>query len=476
MRVKRPKVVSTRLTAEEYAALDALAGGQPRRHVGAGAVTRDPCPTTHRRNAGRRNRRAPHHRRQPAVRVHPRRGAVGGGRAKADRPRRSRQGPKGARASRLDGEREPVMSSPLGPHRRRRHLAEPKAASGRWRVWLVAMASGLGVGCRPLPTTWTPLQRVYLSDVPPERARADRGRARPLPAARGHRPLESGGRLALDEEVRPSTENGEAMFALSDAGLAAGDRRLAWEAGLVQPRRPPPPAGAVDLSRPDADGSRGARRAGPRSPSSASACSSRCRKTPRAARAARLGRRLKGPELVSVGTFNRRTRGDGVGFLQRPSLIARLLGRRPVLRLPWGSNPATSCSWATPARGSRSSSGSSSSNRGARRGRHHLRPGAREYLCQFYDPARGDVILNPLDSRCPFWSPGDEVRHEAEALTLATSLFPDRDHEQSVFHGRAPADLRAPADVSPEGADARPMALRRGGTRSPDGRHALRRR
>ena len=28
MRVKRPKVVSTRVTADEYAALDALAGGQ----------------------------------------------------------------------------------------------------------------------------------------------------------------------------------------------------------------------------------------------------------------------------------------------------------------------------------------------------------------------------------------------------------------------------------------------------------------
>jgi len=30
---------------------------------------------------------------------------------------------------------------------------------------------------------------------------------------------------------------------------------------------------------------------------------------------------------------------------------------------------------------------------------------AMEYLPQFYDPARGDVILNPLDSRCPFWTP-----------------------------------------------------------------------
>src|SRR5207245_9686494 len=54
---------------------------------------------------------------------------------------------------------------------------------------------------------------------------------------------------------------------------------------------------------------------------------------------------------------------------------------------------------------------------------------AMEYLPQFYAPARGDVILNPVDARCPFWTPGDEVPHEAEALTLAASLFPDQGRE-----------------------------------------------
>jgi hypothetical protein len=58
---------------------------------------------------------------------------------------------------------------------------------------------------------------------------------------------------------------------------------------------------------------------------------------------------------------------------------------------------------------------------------------AMEYLPQFYNEARGDVILNPLDARCPFWSPGDEVPHEAEALTLAASLFPDQGRENRFF-------------------------------------------
>jgi type IV secretory pathway TraG/TraD family ATPase VirD4 len=56
-----------------------------------------------------------------------------------------------------------------------------------------------------------------------------------------------------------------------------------------------------------------------------------------------------------------------------------------------------------------------------------------EYLPQFYNEARGDVILNPMDARCPFWSPGDEVPHEAEALTLAASLFPDQGRENRFF-------------------------------------------
>jgi hypothetical protein len=58
---------------------------------------------------------------------------------------------------------------------------------------------------------------------------------------------------------------------------------------------------------------------------------------------------------------------------------------------------------------------------------------AMEYLPQFYNEGRGDVILNPLDARCPFWSPGDEVPHEAEALTLAASLFPDQGRENRFF-------------------------------------------
>jgi type IV secretory pathway TraG/TraD family ATPase VirD4 len=56
-----------------------------------------------------------------------------------------------------------------------------------------------------------------------------------------------------------------------------------------------------------------------------------------------------------------------------------------------------------------------------------------EYVRCFYDRSRGDIILNPLDERSPYWSPGEEVQNEAEALTIAHALFPDRPGETFFF-------------------------------------------
>jgi type IV secretory pathway TraG/TraD family ATPase VirD4 len=56
----------------------------------------------------------------------------------------------------------------------------------------------------------------------------------------------------------------------------------------------------------------------------------------------------------------------------------------------------------------------------------------REFLPEFYDPST-DYVLNPLDARCPYWSPGDEVTSKFETLTLAESLFPERRNDQPFF-------------------------------------------
>lgn len=58
---------------------------------------------------------------------------------------------------------------------------------------------------------------------------------------------------------------------------------------------------------------------------------------------------------------------------------------------------------------------------------------AREYLPQFLNPDRGDVVLNPLDARMPQWNPSDELLHYAEADAIAKSFYPDRDRENRFF-------------------------------------------
>src|SRR5262245_105456 len=48
----------------------------------------------------------------------------------------------------------------------------------------------------------------------------------------------------------------------------------------------------------------------------------------------RHGRRLKGPELVSIRQFNRRTRANGISFMQTLRRFAKLLGLQPGLAIP----------------------------------------------------------------------------------------------------------------------------------------------
>jgi hypothetical protein len=137
------------------------------------------------------------------------------------------------------------------------------------------------------------------------------------------------------------------------------------------------------------------------------------------------GRRLKGPEMVTVKEFNQWSGGDGISFLTTQS--------RESLSIP----RSLECSHMMMM--GDTGAGKSVLQRRvlmqiAERGETAIvYDPALEHTPQFFNPARGDVILNPLDVRCPYWSPSDEVMHEAEALTLATSLFPDKPHENTFF-------------------------------------------
>jgi type IV secretory pathway TraG/TraD family ATPase VirD4 len=308
--------------------------------------------------------------------------------------------------------------------------------AGRWphprpvctiAALLVGLLSAATIQTYDCAMMWTPLQRWYVSAYLRSGLIAELG-----VTGSGHYRLlyvidGSGSRLALDDELRPAETATGIPFQLTDAALRAGDQALLWHddryrhaalhaflrhwiyrdqnaAGLVRAAVWSGLAvfavGAlvaipVDLSR---------------------------------ARARRHGRRLKGPELVTVEQFNRRYRADGVGFRQ-----TRAAGRRRWVRVPHVIESSHFLIMGDSGTGKSALIRQLLEQLEARGETAIVYDPALEYTGQFYSPDRGDFILNPLDARSPFWSPGDEWRHEAETLTLATSLFPDRHHDNAFF-------------------------------------------
>jgi type IV secretory pathway TraG/TraD family ATPase VirD4 len=242
-----------------------------------------------------------------------------------------------------------------------------------------------------------------------------------------------GTRLAIDDEVIPaSTSTGEATFALSELARQARTGRLVWRDFVVDPARLHTDLAVwiygnqtlSDLARPSLLTALvvlvlGLLVAIP--------------KDIQWSRSRRHGRRLKGPELVTARRFNRRTRANGIRFVQMPRLPLRLLGVRPIVQIPRAIESSHLLVMGDSGTGKSALVRQILQQLEDRGETAIVYDPALEYTPQFYMPERGDVILNPIDARSPYWSPGDELRHEAEALTLATSLFPDRANENPFF-------------------------------------------
>lgn len=57
-----------------------------------------------------------------------------------------------------------------------------------------------------------------------------------------------------------------------------------------------------------------------------------------------------------------------------------------------------------------------------------------EFIAHYYRPERGDVILNPFDARCAFWSPFAEIAHPADADRIANQLITETgQHDRDVW-------------------------------------------
>ncbi len=129
----------------------------------------------------------------------------------------------------------------------------------------------------------------------------------------------------------------------------------------------------------------------------------------------RYGRRLKGPNLVSAKEFSKQLAGDGIGF--------PVDGQKSLLRIPRRAENTHFLIVGD------TGAGKSTLIRNvllqvAERGHSAIvYDPACEFVRQFYSPDRGDILLNPLDARCPYWSPSSELKRKAEAKALAISLF-----------------------------------------------------
>lgn len=57
-----------------------------------------------------------------------------------------------------------------------------------------------------------------------------------------------------------------------------------------------------------------------------------------------------------------------------------------------------------------------------------------EFVAHYFNPERGDIILNPFDARCAYWSPFAEIAHPADADRIAHQLITETgQHDRDVW-------------------------------------------
>ena len=129
----------------------------------------------------------------------------------------------------------------------------------------------------------------------------------------------------------------------------------------------------------------------------------------------RYGRRLKGPILVSPRQFRKAVAGNGIGIATNDAKLP--------LRIPHDAENKHFLIVGDTGSGKSSVIRQMLYQVGARGDSAIVYDPACEFVKQFYDERRSDIVLNPLDARMPYWNPSKELRRKAEAKALAVSLY-----------------------------------------------------
>jgi hypothetical protein len=149
----------------------------------------------------------------------------------------------------------------------------------------------------------------------------------------------------------------------------------------------------------------------------------------------RYGRRLKGPELMTPKEFNSRVGGNGIGI--------KTDGMKAMIRIPVRAEAQHMQIIGDTGAGKTAIMLQILRQITTRGDSAIVYDPAREFVQRFYDPKNGDVILNPLDTRCPYWGPAEELRRRSEAKALAVSLFQPPQDKKGEFFIESPQKIFA---------------------------------
>jgi type IV secretory pathway TraG/TraD family ATPase VirD4 len=139
------------------------------------------------------------------------------------------------------------------------------------------------------------------------------------------------------------------------------------------------------------------------------------RKDIRRIKSLRYGRRLKGPVLANAKDFTEAVSGNGIGITTNDSKLP--------LRIPRDAENKHFLIVGDTGSGKSSIIRQMLYQVDARGDSAIVYDPACEFVKQFYSARRGDIVLNPLDARMPYWNPSKELRRKAEAKALAVSLY-----------------------------------------------------
>jgi type IV secretory pathway TraG/TraD family ATPase VirD4 len=149
----------------------------------------------------------------------------------------------------------------------------------------------------------------------------------------------------------------------------------------------------------------------------------------------KYGRLLKGPIMLTPKEFNQTVQGDGIGF--------KTTEAKEMMRIPLQAEAQH-----IELMGDTGAGKTSLIMQILRQiqGRGHsaiVYDPACEFIQRFYNAERGDIVLNPLDARCPYWGPSEELRRKAEAKAIAASLYQPTSDKKGEFFTETPQKIFA---------------------------------